>query len=96
MAAMLASNEAMHPNPNDKVRTKSTNDKEKSENKPNSQTTRQTQTQKEQTKMSRSKFRGGGYVLNERNQLQENSTVLFGAPRCGDTFESMVYDSKTS
>jgi hypothetical protein len=39
---------------------------------------------------------GRGYVKNERNQLQENSAILFYAPRCGDSFKSVVHNSQKS
>lgn len=41
-------------------------------------------------------FTGGGYVIHERNQLQENSTILFNAPRCGDSFKGLVYNGEKS
>ncbi|MEP6817943.1 MAG: hypothetical protein ABJA18_00320, partial [bacterium] len=41
------------------------------------------------------KFTGGGYV-NERNQLQENSGILFNLQRRRDSFEGVVFDGEKS
>lgn len=38
---------------------------------------------------------GGGYVFNERNQLQENSAILVEASRCASSVESLVHNSQT-
>jgi hypothetical protein len=39
-------------------------------------------------------FRGGGYVRNARNQLKEDTRILFNSPRCGEFFDGMVQDDK--
>ena len=41
-------------------------------------------------------IRRGGYVINARNQLQENSRILFNSPRCGEFFDGLVQDNKES
>lgn len=41
-------------------------------------------------------IRQGGYVRNARNQLKEDTRVLFNSPRCGEFFDGMVQDSKKS
>ena len=38
-------------------------------------------------------FIEGGYVINERNQLQESSTIFFNLPGRSDSFKSVVFDS---
>ena len=37
-------------------------------------------------------LKGGGYVLNERNQFQENSRILIKASERRDPFKGMVHD----
>ena len=39
---------------------------------------------------------GGGYVFNERNQLQENSRILFDLPRRRDSIKGVVFDGEES
>jgi hypothetical protein len=44
----------------------------------------------------RATFRGGGYVINERNQLQEDSGILFKASRFHDLIGRTIQDSEES
>ena len=41
-------------------------------------------------------FRGGGYVRNARNQLKENTGILYSSPRCGEFFDCLVQHNKKS
>jgi len=41
-------------------------------------------------------IRQGGYVRNARNQLKEDTGILFDSPRRGEFFDGMVQDSKKS